>query len=222
EAIEALTFWVKQGASWPVPRRPTIDSSAERWRRHWAFQPIRKSAVPAIKNTSWPRTAVDQFILGRLEERGLTPSAAADRRTLLRRITFDLIGLPPTPEDITAFEADSSPDAYAKVVERLLASPHYGERWGRHWLDVARFADTKGYVLFEDANYPWAWTYRDYVIRAFNDDLPYDQFVMQQLAADRLPLGADRRPLTAMGFVTAGGRGVENKQDLLAVRSRGG
>src|SRR5262249_56182117 len=102
------------------------------------------------------------------------------------------------------------------------APPHGGGGWARHWLDVARYADTKGYVFFQDANFPWAWTYRDYVIRAFNEDLPYDQFVMQQLAADRLPLGADRRPLTAMGFVTAGGRGVENKQDLLAVRSRGG
>src|SRR5207249_2934398 len=114
--------------------------------------------------------SVDRFLLAALEAKGLKPSAPADRRTLVRRATFDLLGLPPTPEEVAAFEADHSPDAYAKLIDRLLASPHYGERWGRYWLDVARYADTKGYVFFDDANYPWAWTYRDYVIRSFNED----------------------------------------------------
>ncbi|TMQ29471.1 MAG: DUF1549 domain-containing protein, partial [Planctomycetota bacterium] len=137
------------------------------------------------------------------------------KRTLIRRATFDLIGLPPAPEDIAAFEADRTPDAFARVVDRLLASPHYGERWGRYWLDVARYADTKGYVFFEENDYPWAYTYRDYVIRAFNDDLPYDRFVLEQLAADQLPLGPDQRPLTALGFLTLGGRFMNNQQDIL-------
>src|SRR5262249_40590175 len=153
---------------------------------------------PRVKNGGWSRTRVDPFVLARLEAKGLAPSPPADRRTWLRRATFDLTGLPPTAEELAAFEADSSPEAFTRGVDRLLASRHYGERWGRHWLDVARYADTKGYVFFEESEYPWAWTYRDYVIRAFNEDLPYDQFVRQQLAADLLPLGQDRRPLTAL------------------------
>src|SRR5439155_10981767 len=115
------------------------------------------------------------------------------RRTLIRRATFDLIGLPPTPEEIAAFEADMSRDAFAKVVDRLLASPHYGERWGRHWLDVARYADTKGYVFFEESAFPWAYTYRDYVVRAFNEDLAYDRFIVEQIAADYLVEGTEAR-----------------------------
>jgi hypothetical protein len=213
-AVADLTEWVKQGATWPDERR-TKQTSGESWRRHWAFQPVHDSPVPAVRRQDWPRTAIDCFVLARLEERGLYPSAPADRRTLLRRVTFDLLGLPPSPEEIAAFEADHSPDAFAKVVDRLLASSHYGERWGRYWLDVARYADTKGYVLFEEEAYPWAWTYRDYVIRAFNEDLPYDRFVMHQLAADQLPLGSDRRPLTAMGFLTLGGHFLSNPQDII-------
>jgi hypothetical protein len=182
---------------------------------HWAFQPVSDPKLPVVRQHGWPRTSVDHFILAKLEAKGLTPSAAADRRTLLRRVTFDLIGLPPTPEEIAAFEADRSPDAFARVVDRLLASPHYGERWGRHWLDVARYADTKGYVFFEEQAYPWAWTYRDYVLRAFNEDLPYDQFIVQQLAADQLPLDKDRRPLTALGFLTLGGHFMSNPHDIL-------
>jgi hypothetical protein len=130
-------------------------------------------------------------------------------------LSFDLIGLPPTPEEVASFEAASRPDAYERQVERLLASPQYGERWGRYWLDVARYADTKGYVFFEEANFPWAWTYRDYVIRAHNGDLPYDRFVLEQLAADKLDLGADRRPLTALGFLALGGRFMNNVHDIL-------
>jgi mono/diheme cytochrome c family protein len=215
EAIATLTTWVKMGAPWPRSAAREADANVEARKRHWAFQPIRKPPAPSVRDTSWSRTSIDSFVLARLEEKGIAPSLPADKRTLMRRVTFDLIGLPPTPEEISAFEADASPDAFTLAVDRLLASPHYGERWGRYWLDIARFADTKGYVFFQDANYPWAWTYRDYVIHAFNEDLPYDQFVLQQLAADRLPLGSDRRPLTAMGFLTAGGRFMNNKHDIL-------
>ena len=188
---------------------------AEEPERHWAFQPVKNPPLPTVRQRDWPHTSIDRFILARLEQRGLTPSSPADRRTLLRRVTFDLLGLPPTAEEIAAFEADRSPEALAKVVDRLLASPHYGERWGRYWLDVARYADTKGYVFFEEKAYPWAWTYRDYVIRSFNEDLPYDQFIVQQLAADQLPLGRDRRPLTAMGFLTLGDHFSNNPHDII-------
>ncbi len=134
---------------------------------------------------------------------------------MIRRLTLDLHGLPPTPEETVAFEADGAADAYARLVDRLLASPRYGERWGRHWLDVARYADSKGYVFTDERRYPFAYTYRDYVIRAFNEDLPYDQFVMQQLAADQLPLGADKRPLAALGYLTLGRRFLNNDHDII-------
>jgi hypothetical protein len=198
--------------------------------KHWAFEPVRCPQVPAVRDASWPRTPIDRFILAKLEANGLAPAPPADRLTLLRRVTFDLIGLPPAPEEIEAFVSDASSDAFDKVIERLLASPHYGERWGRHWLDVARFADTKGYVFFEDKEYPWAYTYRDYVIRAFNDDLPYDRFILQQLAADLLvgqvsnlsnsagqdeKLSYDRSALPALGFLTLGGRFMNNTHDIL-------
>ncbi len=213
DAVEALAAWVKMGAPWPAAA--VADTTTDAWKRHWAFQPLRDPPLPAVKDTAWGHTSVDPFVLARLEAVGLAPSAPADKRTLIRRATFDLLGLPPTPEEVAAFEADAAPDAFARVVDRLLASPHYGERWGRHWLDVARYADTKGYVFFEESPFPWAYTYRDWVIRAFNEDLPYDQFVLQQLAADQLPLGTDRRPLCALGFLTLGGRFMNNVQDVL-------
>lgn len=215
EAIEALSAWVKLGAPWPEGK--SKQQASDGWKRHWAFQPIRNPSVPAVKNAAWPSTAIDRFILARLEEKSLTPSVPADRITLLRRATFDLIGLPPTPKEIDDFAADNSTDAFARVVDRLLASPHYGERWGRYWLDVARYADTKGYVFFQDSSFTWAYTYRDYVIRAFNEDLPFDQFIREQLAADFLldPSNPDRRPLTALGFLTLGGRFMNNQHDII-------
>jgi len=217
EVIADLAAWIKIGAPWPEEKTAAGPpaGTAQAWKRHWAFQPLHKPALPAIKDASWPLGAVDRFILARLERKGLKPSPPADRRTLLRRASFDLVGLPPTPEEVAAFEADPSTNAFAKVVDRLLASPQYGERWGRHWLDVARYADTKGYVFFEGPDFPWAWTYRDYVIRAFNEDLPYNQFILEQLAADRLPLGQDHRPLAALGFVSLGGRFMNNRHDIL-------
>ncbi|HJT75755.1 MAG TPA: DUF1549 and DUF1553 domain-containing protein, partial [Gemmataceae bacterium] len=180
-----------------------------------AFQPVRNPPLPAVKAATWCRSPVDRFILAKLEAKGLAPSPAADRRTLIRRVSFDLVGLPPTPAEVEAFVHDPDPEAYAKLVDRLLASPHYGERWGRYWLDVARYADTKGYVFEDERRYPFAFTYRDYVIRSFNEDLPYDQFIVQQLAADRLPLGPDKRPLAAMGFLTLGRRFLNNPNDII-------
>jgi hypothetical protein len=229
EAIESLTTWIKMGAPWPesantagVPSSPLSVDEARR--KHWAFQPVRRPALPAVKDPTWAQTPLDSFILAKLEEKGLTPSPPATRRVLIRRATLDLIGLPPTPEELAAFEADRSPDAFARVLDRLLASPQYGERWGRHWLDVARYADTKGSVANnEEPRYPFAYTYRDYVIRAFNEDLPYDQFLLQQLAADLLPLGDDKRPLAAMGYLTLGPRGnlADTIDDRIDVVSRG-
>ncbi len=219
QAIEALTTWVKMGTPWPevisTHAGSTDAKASAAGREHWAFQPVRQLALPAVQDPTWPLTPIDFFILAKLDANGLTPAAPADRRTLLRRVTFDLIGLPPTAEEVDAFVADPSPDAFAKVVDRLLASPHYGERWGRHWLDVARYADTKGYVFTQERRFPYSYTYRDYVIRAFNEDLPYDQFVVHQLAADRLPLGDDKRPLAAMGFLTIGRRFLNNMHDII-------
>lgn len=215
-AIESLTKWVTSGAVWPAGAADNSGSISERSKTHWAFQPVKDSAVPTVRNQDWVRTPIDAFVLARLEAAGLKPSPPADRRTLIRRATFDLHGLPPTPDEVAAFEADESSNAFEKVVNRLLASPRYGERWGRHWLDVARYADTKGYVRLKDnPNYPCSWTYRDYVIRAFNEDLPFDQFVVQQLAADQLELGDDPRPLAAMGFLTLGQRFLNSQHDII-------
>jgi len=219
EAIADLTTWVKMGAPWPesehlLPPGASTGANTDP-KRHWAFQPVRNFPLPAVKKRDWPQSSVDWYILAGLEARGLEPSPQADKRTLIRRATFDLVGLPPTPEEVAAFEADTAPDAFAKVVDRLLASPHYGERWGRYWLDVARYADTKGYILFEDANYPWAYTYRDYVIQALNEDLPYDRFILEQLAADRLDSAGEKRSLRALGFLTLGSRFMNNIHDVI-------
>jgi mono/diheme cytochrome c family protein len=218
EAIAKLTEWVKRGAPWPddvVKGAGHSQSVADVRRTHWAFQPVEKARPPAVKNAEWIKTPLDAFVLAKLEAKALRPSPEAERRTLIRRLTFDLHGLPPTPREVADFENDRSPDAYARLVDRLLASPRYGERWGRHWLDVARYADSKGYVFTDERRYPFAYTYRDYVLRAFNEDLPYDQFVVQQLAADRLPLGDDKRPLAALGYLTLGRRFLNNIHDII-------
>ena len=191
KAIASLEKWVAAGAGgWNVdpnerPASSVDDKSKNAARDHWAFLPIRQPVIPVVKAVGRVATPVDAFIVARLEAAGIAPSPLADRRTLLRRATFDLHGLPPTPAEVAAFEEDSAPEAFARVMERLLDSPRYGERWGRHWLDVARYSDTKGYVrLNENPRFPSSWTYRDYVIRAFNEDLPYDKFLIEQLAAD--------------------------------------
>jgi hypothetical protein len=194
-----LSAWVKMGAPWPNaggdtgPTKTVGFDLAKRKREHWCWQPVRPQAPPAVKGSAWPRDPVDRFILARLEEKGLHPAAPADRRTLLRRITFDLTGLPPTPAEIDAFLADTSADAYEKVVDRLLESPRYGERWARHWLDLVRYGESRGHEF--DPNIPDAYQYRDYVIRALNADVPYDQFVREHVAGDLLP-NPRRNPLT--------------------------
>ncbi len=222
--IAKLSRWVERGLPWPdVDSRSLgkMRAAAEQERiaaarrSFWSFQQVRNPPLPAVRDTAWPRTAVDRFVLAELEKHGLTPAPPADRRTLLRRLTFDLIGLPPTPQESDDFLRDEASDALQRVVDRLLASPHYGERWGRHWLDVARYADTRGYALFQDASFPWSYTYRDYVVRSLNEDLPYDRFVVEQLAADRLPLSADKRALTALGFLTLGNSFLNNQQDVI-------
>jgi hypothetical protein len=191
-AIADLTTWVQSGAPWPREQNPTAAVSlpaafdlAKRKREHWAWQPIRASSPPAVVNQTWPCCPVDQFILAKLEAHGLGPAPPADKRTLLRRLTFDLIGLPPTPSEVEAFLADNSDHAWEKVVDRLLASPHFGERWARHWLDLVRYAESRGHEF--DFVAPNAYQYRDYVIRAFNADVPYNQFVTEHIAGDLLP-----------------------------------
>jgi mono/diheme cytochrome c family protein len=208
--IAALEEWVSRGAPWPAKAvLAAPDAIAAAAAKHWAFQPIRRPPPPDAK-----LHPIDAFVRKRLGDSGLSFSPRADKRTLIRRATFDLHGLPPTPDEIDAFLKDDSPEAYEKLLDRLLASPRYGERWGRHWLDVARYADNKGYVFFEGKEYPWAWTYRDYVIDAFNRDLPFDRFVLEQLAADQLDL-ADSKSLAALGFLTVGGHFMNNTHDIM-------
>ena len=182
---------------------------------HRNFQPVTQPTVPEVRNTDRVANPIDSFLLARLERAGLALSPPADKRTLVRRVYFDLIGLPPTPRQVNAFLKDSSPKAFAAVVDGLLESPHYGERWGRHWLDVARYSDTKGPLRkTKDQTNPYAWTYRDYVIRAFNNDKPFDQFIIEQIAADRIEL-TDRRDLAALGFLTLGDQFRNRRHDII-------
>ncbi len=186
--VDALTIWIKEGAVWPATGKvlPPQYTITKEQRAFWAFQPIANPQPPANKNPKWARTDIDRFILARLEAKNLKPAAPADRRTLIRRAYFDLAGLPPSVDEVNAFVADRSPDAFARVVDHLLASPQYGERWGRYWLDIARYSDDKLNPTAEEP-YPNAFRYRDWVIQAFNDDMPYDQFVMAQIAGDHMP-----------------------------------
>ncbi len=191
-------------------------STAEQVENHWAFQPVEKIVPPKVKHSNRARTPVDLFVLARLEAKGWEPSLRADRRTLIRRAYLDLTGLAPSFAEVQTFVSDDSPEAWPKLIDRLLASPHYGERWARHWLDVARYADNKGYVgVGVDRLYPYSYTYRDYVVRAFNEDLPYNRFVLEQMAADQLDLGEDKRPLAAMGYLTLGRRFLNRQDDII-------
>jgi cytochrome c553 len=187
EEIETLVEWVRLGAPWSEETPRGVDPKGDGFNlaqraTHWCFQPLAEPEIPQVRRADWPRTAIDNFILAELEKAGLEPAPPADKLTWLRRVTYDLVGLPPAELEISEFLADDAPDADAKVVERLLASPHYGERWGRHWLDLVRFAESYGHEF--DYPIPNAYRYRDYVIRAWNDDLPYDQFVLEHLAGD--------------------------------------
>ncbi|MGA2245642.1 MAG: PSD1 and planctomycete cytochrome C domain-containing protein [Verrucomicrobiota bacterium] len=221
DEIADLEAWVKMGA--PDPRTATADQ--RKWTdnktNHWAWQPVEPQAIPNVSNPDWCQTPVDHFILAKLDANGLKPNPPTDKRTLIRRATFDLIGLPPTPEEVQDFVSDPSTNAFAKVVDRLLASPHYGERWGRHWLDVARYSDTKGQPRrnTEDNANPFAWTYRDYVIRSFNENKPYNIFILEQLAADRLlampTWNHNPTNLAALGFLTVGDHYLGMQNDIL-------
>ena len=219
--IADFEAWVKMGA--PDPRvgdkAPKPGTAIyQQSKTHWAFQPVSAPPPPAVKKDAWVKTDIDRFILAKLEAAKIAPAGLTDKRTLLRRATYDLIGLPPTADEVAAFETDKAPDAFAKAIDRLLASPAYGERWGRHWLDVARYADSKGYVFQEDRAYPYAYTYRDWVIKSFNDDLPYDRFLQLQIAADRLidnNSADDKRHLAALGFLTVGRRFINNIHDII-------
>lgn len=217
EEIATLRTWIAEGAVWPVetltvaPARNTAGYPQLR-AKHWAFQPVQNPAPPAVTNRGWPATAIDQFLLAKLEQKQLKPVGDADRLTLVRRVTYDLTGLPPTPAEVDSFLADKSPQAYAKLVDRLLASPRFGERWGRHWLDVARYGESSG--PSRNIPYPHAWRYRDYVLDAVNRDVPYNQFLQEQIAGGLLPAAtpAERdRLLIATGFLALGPKDVNQR-----------
>jgi len=191
EQIANLSLWVKSGAVWPDDGKSIAEPPRKKMRitakdrAHWAFQPVKQPPAPVVKNSAWVANPIDAFILAKLESVGLSPNPPADKRQLVRRLYYDLTGLPPTPAEVEAFAADSSPGAYDALVDRLLDSPHYGEKWGRHWLDLVRYAESNSYE--RDGPKPNVWRYRDYVIRSLNEDKPYDQFIREQLAGDELP-----------------------------------
>jgi cytochrome c553 len=200
QQIADLSRWIKMGAPYPGKTSARLMQS-----KHWAFHPVADPPVPAVKDVGWSSTPLDRFILARLEAIGLKPAPLADRRTLIRRVTFDLTGLPPAPEEVEAFCADTQPDAWERMVDRLLASPAHGERWGRHWLDVARYADSNG--LDENVAHGNAYLYRDHVVAAFNRDQPYDDFLREQIAGDLLASSDEtirRQRLIATGFLSLG------------------
>ncbi|CAA9442077.1 MAG: FIG00929654: hypothetical protein, partial [uncultured Phycisphaerae bacterium] len=222
EQVAVLARWVNLGAPWPAATAHGPDEAGdanakyEQLRReHWSFRPVRKPVPPQPARKGWARSEVDRFVLAALEEKELKPSPDADRRTLLRRATYDLTGLPPTPEEVEAFVNDNSSKAFEKVVDRLLASPAFGERWGRHWLDVARYAESTG--MTRNVPLYYAWRYRDYVIDAFNADTPYDVFVREQVAGDLMPAGdptrRDRQAI-ATGFLAIGPKDLNERNPV--------
>ena len=211
DQIEVLVRWVEMGAPWPDPevtggvKTSNGQTNSAASQSHWAWKPVQKASPPPVRNKTWPADPIDNFILNKLEPEGLNPSSDADRYTLLRRVYFDLIGLPPEPEDIESFVRDDSELAFEKVVDRLLRSPGFGERWGRHWLDLTSYADSLGQGRRIPARE--AWRYRDYVINAFNSDKPYDRFVQEQVSGDVLPWKTDdqrREQIVATGFLAIG------------------
>ncbi|MEX1041679.1 MAG: PSD1 and planctomycete cytochrome C domain-containing protein [Pirellulaceae bacterium] len=233
EEIKSLEHWVKLGMPWPAGDTESAaplsfdELLVEHRKTHWSYQPITDPAPPSVEpvdGKDWPRNELDHFVLSRLQAEGMTPSPEADKRTLIRRATYSLHGLPPTPEEVASFESDTSEDAYAKVIDRLLESPRYGQHWGRHWLDVARYSDTRGYAFGgRERRFPHAYTYRDYVVEAMNADLPYDQFIKEQLAADFFVEEGDTR-LAALGLIRVGRQfinGQETIDDRVDVVTRG-
>lgn len=216
DQIAAITKWIEMGAPWPQgdgdakAMNKAADSA-----NHWSFQPILDPPVPTVKATDRVRDPIDAFVIAKLEENQLTLSDPADKATFIRRATLDLWGIPPKYEEVQAFLADTSPEAVPRLIDRLLDSPLYGQRWARHWLDIARYADTKGYVFTEEPRYPYAYTYRDYVVDSFNADKPYNRFVMEQIAADQMDIGEDQAELAAMGFLTVGRRFLNKREDII-------
>jgi len=215
--IEWLTQWIKDGAPWPEPKVPGSLGRSKEWsenlkRDHWAWQPLKKPKAPQVKRTDWVRGEIDRFLLAELEARGIEPVGDATQVQLLRRVTFDLTGLPPTPQELEAFANDQAPEAYTRVVDRLLASPQFAEHWARHWLDVARYGESTG--PSRNIPYPFAWRYRDYVIDSFARDLPFHRFIREQVAGDLLPAEseAERDRLNiATGFLAIGVKDVNQR-----------
>ncbi|WP_435008585.1 PSD1 and planctomycete cytochrome C domain-containing protein [Tundrisphaera lichenicola] len=232
QEVANLTRWVREGAPWTESTaevRPAAQAETgkvtDEDRAFWAFRPVNPPAIPTAGDEAWGCSPIDRFVLAELKAKGLHPVAPADRRALIRRATFDLIGLPPTPEEVEAFANDPAPDAFAKVVDRLLANPHYGERWGRHWLDVARYGEDQAHT-FEARLYPNGYKYRDWVTQALNDDMPYDRFVVEQIAGDLIEgPGRDERQAAlgffALGPVYYGGAVFDELDDRVDTLSRG-
>ena len=225
EEQQHIALWINQGAVWSGEQKVASGGPFARLKEirgtHWAYQPIRMPVTPQDPDSTLSRGAIDDFIFARLAKSGLKPSPEADRPTLIRRAYFDLIGLPPTYEEVESFVSDSRENAYELMIEELLSRPEYGQRWGRHWLDVARYSDTRGHTNFPgtEIRYPFAWTYRDYVIDAMNADLPFDQFVTQQLAADlETDTESDQQNLAALGFLTVGRRFLNRQHRILGER----
>ena len=223
EEIDKITRWVKQGMPWPESTADleldadpgsSVPQVNEQTKQFWSFQPVVDQQPPTVKNSDWIGNDIDRFILSRLEKAGLQPAQPADRAALIRRVSYDLTGLPPTYEEVQAFVNDQSPKAYAKLVDRLLASPHYGEKWGRHWLDLVRYAESNSFE--RDGTKPFVWHYRDYVIRSFNENKPYDKFLMEQLAGDEIA-NPTSESIVATGYYRLGQWDDEPADPLLAV-----
>ncbi|MGH9665856.1 MAG: PSD1 and planctomycete cytochrome C domain-containing protein, partial [Bryobacteraceae bacterium] len=196
QEVAVIRTWIDAGAK--VPAAADGQASAGPKSTHWSYQPVSKPPVPDVRDRAWPRNPIDNFVLAKLEQKGVAPSPEADKYTLIRRVSLDLTGLPPTPGETAKFVNDNRPDAYERLVDHLLASPHYGEKWGRFWLDLAHYADSDGYE--KDLSRPWAWRYRNWVIDAMNADMPYDEFAIEQLAGDLLPHGTTEQKV-ATGFL---------------------
>ena len=214
EQIRDLRTWIDAGMPWPTDETDeAVEEIGQRQQEHWAFRAIKKPELPNVKNQTWVRNAIDVFVLSRLESADLEPAPSADDNTLRRRIHFDLLGLPPSDQD---FKEQANETSIDRFIDRLLANPAYGERWGRHWLDVARYADTRGYVDGGQTEFAFAYTYRDYVVRAFNQDLRFDQFITDQLAADQQSLDENNRwRLAGLGFLTVGRRFNHDYHDMI-------
>ena len=219
QVLANFKTWIEMGAPDPREKKALASSTAGRrvididsGRQHWAFQKPTDPPIPTVQNTAWPRTTVDRHLLASMEKAGLQPNPDADRATLIRRIAFDLTGLPPTPDEVKAFIADQTPDALRRIIDQYLDSPRFGERWARHWLDVARYGESSGKEV--NIPYPNAWRYRDYVIEAFNDDKPYDQFIREQIAGDLMKYEDKRdqaEKIVATGFLAIGAKGHNNR-----------